>query len=275
MVCAGTKTKLLVIGTTQLRKSRFEHQNMEVNVCGASIKDCKSEKLLGLTVNNQLSWKEYLHGEKWREEDNSTGLISQLSQRAGILSKLVHLMPTQRFRLFCNGIFYSKLLYCLQVFGNVWDIPDQDDSTRRFPSFTKQDNSKLQVLQNKILRLKTGHPIDSPTSTLLQAANDLSVQQLTAYTSLLTAQKSIFHQEPVYLAQHLQLRSNSSQGQSSRQHNTISVKSNLSTSRGGFFYRAAALYNSMPDNLRCPMDPVVFKKKVKPWVKMNVPIKPG
>ena len=275
MVCAGTKTKLLVIGTIQLRKNRFDDQNLEVNVCGSIIQDSKSEKLLGLTVNNQLSWKEYLYGEKWREEDNAKGLIPQLSQRAGILSKLVHIMPPQRFRLFCNGIFYSKLLYCLQVFGNVWDIPDNDDSTRRFPSFTKQDNSKLQVLQNKILRLKTGLPHDSPTSTLLQATNDLSVQQLTAYTSLLTAQKSIFHQEPVYLAEHLQLRSDTSQDQSSRKQNTILVRSKLSTTRGGFFYRTAALYNSLPDNLRCPMEPEKFKKMVKPWVKKNVTIKPG
>ena len=117
MVCAGNKTKLMVIGTMQLRKSRFNDQIMEVNVCGSSIKDTKSEKLLGLTVNTQLSWKEYLYGEKWRDEENAKGLIPQLSQRAGILSKLVKIMPPQRFRLFCNGIFESKLLKCLEMFG--------------------------------------------------------------------------------------------------------------------------------------------------------------
>ena len=95
-------------------------------------------------------------------------------------------MPPARFRLFCNGIFYSKLLYCLQVFGNVWDVPNNDEANRRSPSFTKEDNQKLQVLQNKILRLKSGLPPGTTTEALLHATNDLSVQQLTAFSSLLT-----------------------------------------------------------------------------------------
>ena len=58
MVCSGQKTKLLVIGTTQLRKILRvgEHSAIEIKVCGSSVKDTKSERLLGLTVNNQLTW---------------------------------------------------------------------------------------------------------------------------------------------------------------------------------------------------------------------------
>ena len=265
MVCAGNKTKLMIIGTAQLRNSRFKNQNMKINVCGSDIEDTKSEKLLGLVIDNKLSWKETLYGEKWRSDGNAKGLIPQLSQRAGLLSKIVHLMPPHRFKLFCNGIFYSKLLYCLQVFGNVWGIANYDVSIRRFSSFTKDDNRKLQILQNKVLRLKTGLPRETPTTVLLQASNDLSVQQLTAYTSLLTAQKSIFHQEPAYLAEHLTLRSNSINQAHTR----------LTVTRGGFFYRTAAIFNSLPDDLRCPMEPKVFKAKIKPWVKKNIPIKPG
>ena len=72
--------------------------------------------------------------------------------------------------------------------------------SRRSISFTKEDNRKLQVIQNKVIRLKTGLPYDKPTRDLVQASGDLSIQQLTAYTSLCTAQKSMFHQEPAYLA---------------------------------------------------------------------------
>ena len=48
MVCAGNKTKLMVIATNQLRRSRFRDQNMQVTVCGAEIEDTKSEKLWDL-----------------------------------------------------------------------------------------------------------------------------------------------------------------------------------------------------------------------------------
>ena len=43
MVCSGAKTKLLVIGTAQLRRSKGvgENSNIEIRVCGANVKDTK------------------------------------------------------------------------------------------------------------------------------------------------------------------------------------------------------------------------------------------
>ena len=212
---------------------------MQVTVCGAEIEDTKSEKLLGL--NNQLSWKEYLYGETWRPEDNARGLIPQLSQRVGILSKIVKTMQPHRFSLFCNELFYSKLLYCLQVFGHVWNIPKHDDLNRRYSAFTKENNHKMQVI--------------------LKTSGDLSVQQLTAFSSLLTAQKSIYYQEPVYLAEHFKFN----QVQNPSSGNTI-VPANykLSVSRGGFFFRTTALFNNLPPNLRRPTEPLAFKREIKP-----------
>ena len=87
MVCSGRKTKLLIIGTAQLKKSKLEDRDISISieVCGQTAKESKSEKLLGLIVNNQHSWKEYLYGEVWRQEGNAPGLIPQLSQRVGLL----------------------------------------------------------------------------------------------------------------------------------------------------------------------------------------------
>ena len=65
-------------------------------------------------------------------------------------------MPQTKFKLICNGLFHSKLTYCLQVFSHVWDIPSYDEVNRRFSTFTRGDNRKLQVLQNKVMRLKSG-----------------------------------------------------------------------------------------------------------------------
>ena len=269
MVCAGNKTKLIVIATDQMRRSRFKNQKMKITVCDATIEDTKSEKLLGLTINNKLTWKEYLYGETWRSENNARGLISQLSQRAGILAKIAPSMPTHRFKQICSGLFYSKLIYCIQIFGNVWDIPSCDDTNRRSQAFTKEDNRKLQVLQNKILRLKTGLPFETSTATLLKSSGDLSVQQLTAYTSLLTAKKSILNQEPVYLAEKFL------KNQALHSHKVTQPNYTLSVSRDGFFYRTARIYNLLPTSLQTETNPEAFKKGVKSWIASNIPIKPG
>ena len=123
MVCSGSKTKLLVIGTSQLRRSLLAGTNISVNVCGSTIRDTESEQLLGITVNNDLTWSAHLHGEKWRTSGNHNGLISQLSQRVGILAQLARSVSKAKLNLVSNGLFYSKLHYCLQVFSHVWDIP--------------------------------------------------------------------------------------------------------------------------------------------------------
>ena len=59
MVCAGDKTKLLVIGTSKLRSKKFKNKKLTVDVCGNTIEESHSEKLLGLIINNNLSWNDH------------------------------------------------------------------------------------------------------------------------------------------------------------------------------------------------------------------------
>ena len=69
MACAGDKTKLVIIGTKQLRASKLnEQRKLNIKVDGNDIEDTQSEKLLGLIVNNEMTWKDYL--SIWREVEN-------------------------------------------------------------------------------------------------------------------------------------------------------------------------------------------------------------
>ena len=92
MACAGDKTKLIVIGTKKLRSNKLFEDDVErklkVEVDGKEVEASFSEKLLGLIVNCELTWKDYLYGESWRSQDNFPGLLPQLSQRVGMLARL-------------------------------------------------------------------------------------------------------------------------------------------------------------------------------------------
>ena len=126
------------------------------------------------------------------------------------------------------------------------------------------------------MRLQTGLPFRTPTVQLTQATFDLSIQQLTAYTTLVTAQRCISSKQPRYMADKLQLRTN--EGNATfplRQENTLRIQSNLTLARGGFFCRSSALFNQLPSDLRSNMDPKQFKLRVKAWVRSNIPVKPG
>ena len=78
MVCSGNKTKLLIIRKAQRRKRLLTDRNIkiEIEACGKKVTESNSEKLLGLTVNNQQTWSDYLYGEQWREKDNEQKICS-------------------------------------------------------------------------------------------------------------------------------------------------------------------------------------------------------
>ena len=78
----GDKSKLLIVGTRELRASRLQH-GITIMVDGNEITESTSEKLLGVTVNNMMTWKEHLYGDA-----ENMGLISQLKQRVGTLKRL-------------------------------------------------------------------------------------------------------------------------------------------------------------------------------------------
>ena len=93
---AGDKSKLLVVGTRQLRASRVTH-DMQIVVDNKEILESKSEKLLGILMNNQLTWKNHLHGD-----DKIEGMVQQLSKRIGVMKKLAKHMDLNNLKFFAS-----------------------------------------------------------------------------------------------------------------------------------------------------------------------------
>ena len=224
-------------------------------------------------MSNNYSWNSYLYGNNLKGKDKVTGLIPQLSQRVGMLGKLNKYMTREQFKLTCDGIFTSCLLYCLPLFCNVWGLPTMDDSIRRFQAFTKDDCRKLQVLQNKVLRLKTKNfEMNTPTHELLNAT---AVHQLGVYHTMVPANCIIRTGQPKYLADRLVLRQpQPDQLFPARHINTISVNWDLTLGRCGFLYRAARIWNLMPPTLRDTEKQEVFKTGLRKWIMENIPRKP-
>ena len=131
-------------------------------------------------MNNVLTWKNHIYGDVENE-----GLIQQLSNRLGMLNLMSKYMKKENLKYFADGMFYSKLIYCLPLFGNVIGLEEYKEDNSRHQSFTAKDNQKLQVLQNKLCRLLLSARYDTPTETLLNQTNSLSVQQMIGYHTLI------------------------------------------------------------------------------------------
>ena len=151
-----------------------------------------------------------------------------------------------------------------------------DDTVRRSSSFTKEDMRRLQVLQNRVLRLKCrNNDLNTPTVELLKACGDLSVHQLGAYYTVLQVCKIINSGQPRDLADKLLLRNPTEDVIFPQKHvNTITVRGHLTLSRCGFLYRGAQLWNSLPLDLRACSDLKTFRKELRTWISITVPAKP-
>ena len=54
LMCSGSKTKLLVVGTKELRKTKLTNQDkvIKIEVDGHKVIESDSERLLGVIINN-------------------------------------------------------------------------------------------------------------------------------------------------------------------------------------------------------------------------------
>ena len=273
MICSGEKTKLLIGGTRSKRLSRIENANLQpkVKVCGEDILESSSEKLLGVIVNNTLTWKNHLHGN-----DEEEGLIKNLSKRVNMLKKLRKYLPDHKFKSTVSGLFLSKLSYCITVWGSVWRIPGDMNESKVKTSMSKDDLRKLQVLHNKCLRLQTGKDRSTPTVTLLNLTNSLSVHQMIAHRSVVQVYNVHQNQAPKYHFERLFSHGPLQEPQETRA--TANMNRRLeflkTVGRGSFFYQSSRLWSALPLSIKMARNTPTFKKQAKLWIKHNIDVKP-
>ena len=271
MVVSSEKTKLMIVSTAANRASKLTPNNLSlsVTICGETKHETKSEKLLGITMNNLLNWKNHLYGD-----EENLGLVKELSQRIGMLRQVRKYVNTATFRLILNGMFTSKLIYGITIYGGVWGLPgilneDPINST----SITKNDMRKLQVLQNSALRLLLNKPRDTPVTTLLQESKEMSVHQLVAYHTANQTYKVYKNQEPSY---HFKRLFGDSPNQRTRSVSNLETRIDfdLSLCRKSFFYQAGHIWSILPYHIKTAQTIEKFKRGLKAWIKSNISVKP-
>ena len=116
LIVSSEKTKMLVVTTTANRATNITTPgyNFKIKVGEEEIEEAESEKVLGVIVNNKATWQHHLHGN-----EDYPGLLKQLSQRVGMLKQVRKYMNERQYKIIMNGIFTSKLLYCITTWGGI------------------------------------------------------------------------------------------------------------------------------------------------------------
>ena len=172
-------------------------------------------------------------------------------------------------------MFYSKLSYCLPLFSNTWGLSYKIEN-QRFTSFTKNDNRRLQVIQNQVSRLLIDKRVgyykqNMPTSQLLGTADVLSIHQLGVQSTLVMVKKVLLSGKPDYLFDKLKIQSlKGTRSGSSLEY----IPASLNLKKSSFLYRGSKLFNQLPEVLRKEEKMENFKKGLKIWVKEKIYVKP-
>ena len=243
------KTHLLVMTTQQ--KQRILDIDIKIETPQEEIKPIKSEKLLGIYIQDDLKWSEYL-------QNHEKSLIKQLTTRLNAFRIITGIANFKVRLMVANGIFISKLIFQISLWGGAEGYLLQS----------------LQIVQNKAARLVTRRSRYTPIAELLRQCGWLSVRQLAYYHSTVQIYKSRQSTYPKYIYSKLSTEfpynTRLAESQAVRMGENFQVK--LELTKKSFMHRATCNYNQLPTTIRQIASIGGFKSNLKSWVYENIPV---
>jgi hypothetical protein len=251
LVLNKDKTKLMVVAQNpDTRKScRINDPDPELVV-----KPEQHLKMLGLELSNNLKFNYYI-------ADSKASLIKALMTRINMLKLLSKTTSKKTMLLIATGIFQSKLLYGIEVWGVA-------------PKYLLK---KVQSLQLEALRVCNGPSSQRwNTTTLLKSAGWLSIFDLIKLTNAKLTHKIIHGQGPTTLTNLMTAdnhnietqRTTRRTGPNKAGNPPVSLGRTLIT-RGTYRYTSYQIYSEVPEVLKRIKKPTLFKRRLKRYLVSN------
>ena len=230
------KTHIMTLGTQE--RLSLPGNKVSIEMDGLVLKESedKSETLLGIEMDSNLKWHSQI-----------AKLVTKLRSRLAGLSHVKFVLPPKLRKSVSEGLFNSVLGYCLSLYGGC----------------DMGEIKQLQVLQNRAAQLVTHSACRAPRVPMYDKLDWLTVTQLVRYHTVLTVYRIRMSREPEYLAASL-CRDN-------RLGKIVVQNTRLSLAKKSFKIRGASNWNELPEEIRSEVKIGLFKKKLRTWIKANVP----
>ena len=217
LVLNTNKTKNMVICTNKKRK-RLGPWSLTYG--GVQIDEVSEVKLLGVRIQNNLSWTAHI-----------TDLSKRVSKMAGMVGRIAGLISKDTLKVVSHSLIYSHINYCCVVWGNA----------------ALRDMKSLQITLNKAARmvLKCGYEIG--TSELHSMMGWPTVLECVRQQAIALISKIQMSNKPVSIRSRLTLvRDGHQVNTRSRQKNHY-VVAKIKTVMGSrsFIFWAVKLWNSL------------------------------
>ena len=105
LVLSGEKSRFIMAGTQQRLNANYFQNMIIMRLGGKLVPEVEFEKLLGITISNNLKWNNHLTSK------DPPGLLGRLAKRIGLLKMIKSLVPKQNLLPAIHGLYMSTLIY--------------------------------------------------------------------------------------------------------------------------------------------------------------------
>ena len=168
MVLNIKKTKAMLISTYQ-KLRRLTVKTLSINVQGELLENVTSEKLLGVIVDQNLSWKAHV--------DKVHKTVSMLLAK---FRRIKPFLPTDARIRYVQAFIFPHFDYCSTVWGSA-------------------QLDRLYKLQKRAARMVFDLPTKTPTKPLLKRLNWMSVKDRVEYRRTVMVYRSLNGTAPQYM----------------------------------------------------------------------------
>ena len=215
------KTKLIVSGSRRMTSKLHEFR---LSLLGKYISPVQSAKDLGVILDSNLTF-----------DDHIKTTVSECIARLAQISRVKHCLDRTSLLTAINGLVFSKLYYCSNVWANT----------------TEKNIRKLQAVQNFACGIVSGARKYDHVTPHLKSLSWLHVKYQLYYCQAIMAFKCISGHAPKYVTSQFITKSS-----------TYPFFKTASGQRT-FYYRTIGLWNNLDPFLKSSRSVQVFKRILK------------
>ena len=233
LIVNASKSTLLPVAS--FHNIQTSCNKINVHIAHTCLSSCSTTKLLGIYLDNTLSFKAHIEY-----------LIKKICPKIGILHRLRHLLSTDILNIVYKTTIQLLIDYCLTVWGTS----------------SKQNLKSIQRLQNRAAHAVLGDfNFNSSVSAMIKQLNWMPIETRLIYFICIMVYKCLNGLAPRYLTNLFNYTADV------HDYNTQNVTDNLlalptphtALYKRSFSYYGASLWNSLPSNLRTCNNIRLFK----------------
>jgi hypothetical protein len=224
--------------TTYQKLHTLPVKEISVKMNDTKLDTVKKEKLLGMSVDQHLTWKD--HVDK---------VHKTISMVLACFCQIKPFLPTEACIKYCQAFIFPHFDYCSTVWGST-------------------NIERLYKLQKRTARMIFDLPTQTPTKPLLEKLKWMSIMDRVSYRKAVMVYKSLNGLVPSYMRKLFKLVKDVSTRSTRHVDNTklyLQSGNNLKKYTDNFSYSAAITWNNIPAEIREASSINAFKGAYVKW----------